>query len=210
MTTQTRPGGTALDVWPALPYAEWKETCATLQMWTQIVGKVKLALTPFLNEWWNVAFHLTARGLTTGLIPYQERAFEVRFDFVDHNLFIETDEGASKALSFLPRTVAAFYGEVMGMLQALGITVAINPVPCEVPNPIPCDDDAHTSRRSNEPILALQSELCGRGTGRARLLRLHLPGAGRLQGGVCPPGGGALRPQARRVHPALRGRAPGR
>jgi Family of unknown function (DUF5996) len=112
----------------------------------QIVGKVKLALTPFLNKWWNVAFHLTARGLTTGLIPYQERAFEVRFDFVDHNLFIETDEGATKALSLLPRTVAAFYGEVMGMLRALGITVAINPVPCEVPNPIPCDvNETHAS-----------------------------------------------------------------
>src|SRR5918912_3463876 len=105
MTTQTRPSGTALDVWPALPYAEWQETCATLHMWTQIVGKVKLALTPFLNEWWQVAFYLTARGLTTGFIPYRERAFEVRFDFIDHNLIIETSDGATKALSLLPRTV---------------------------------------------------------------------------------------------------------
>jgi hypothetical protein len=146
MNTQTRSGGTALDVWPVLPYAEWEETCATLHMWTQIVGKVKLALAPFLNEWWQVAFYLTARGLTTGLIPYRERAFEVRFDFINHNLFIETSDGAVKTLSLMPRTVAAFYGDVMAMLRALGITVTINPVPCEVPNPIPCDvNDMHAS-----------------------------------------------------------------
>jgi Family of unknown function (DUF5996) len=146
MNTQTRPGGIVPDVWPALPYAEWKETCATLHMWTQIVGKVKLALAPFLNEWWQVAFHLTARGMTTGLIPYADRAFEVRFDFIDHNLFIATSDGAVKTLSLMPRTVADFYGDVMGMLRALGITVTINPVPCEVPNPIPCDvNDMHAS-----------------------------------------------------------------
>jgi Family of unknown function (DUF5996) len=146
MRTQTQPGGPAPDAWPALAYVDWKETCATLQLWTQIVGKVQLALTPFLNEWWNVAFHLTARGLTTGLIPYQERAFEVRFDFVDHNLYIATDAGATKALALLPRTVAAFYSDVMAMLQALGISVAINPMPCEVPNPIPCDiNETHAS-----------------------------------------------------------------
>ena len=84
-------------------------------MWTQIVGKVKLALAPFLNEWWQVAFHLTARGLTTGLIPCRERACEVRFDFIDHNLSIETSDGAIKTLSLMPRTVAAFYGDVIGM-----------------------------------------------------------------------------------------------
>jgi hypothetical protein len=139
MSTPTRPSGTLPTVWPSLPYAAWKETCTTLQLWTQIVGKVQLALTPFLNEWWNVAFHLTARGMTTGLIPYRDRAFEMRFDFIDHNLSIDTDAGATKRLSLVPRTVAAFYAELMGALQALDITVAINPVPCEVPNPIPCD-----------------------------------------------------------------------
>jgi hypothetical protein len=144
--TQTRPGGSVPDLWPALPYAAWKETCTTLQLWTQIVGKVQLALTPFLNEWWNVALHLTARGMTTGLIPYEDRAFEVRFDFIDHNLCIEMDEGAIKALSLLPRSVAAFYGDIMAMLEALGITVDINPMPCEVPNPISCDvDGTHAS-----------------------------------------------------------------
>jgi hypothetical protein len=113
MTTQTRPGGTALDVWPALPYAEWKETCATLHMWTQIVGKVKLALTPFLNEWWNVAFHLTARGLTTDLIPYRERAFEVRFDFDDHNLF----EGAGPAAPVEPTRATTWPGAMLNVMS---------------------------------------------------------------------------------------------
>jgi hypothetical protein len=168
MTTQTRPGGTARDVWPALPYPEWKETCATLHMWTQIVGKVKLALAPFLNEWWQVAFYLTARGLTTGLIPYRERAFEVRFDFIDHNLFIEADEGASKALSLLPRTVAAFYGEVMGMLQALGLTVAINPLPASsMAWPIPracasssCCWSGRTPSARSSPAWACGSRAC--------------------------------------------------
>ncbi|MBV8455487.1 MAG: hypothetical protein JO122_02595 [Acetobacteraceae bacterium] len=146
MNRQNSPIAVDLDAWPPLPYAAWKETCETLQLWTQIVGKVQLALTPFLNEWWNIAFHLTARGLTTGLIPYRDRAFEVRFDFVDHNLVIETDEGATRALSLQPRAVAAFYGEVMGMLEALDIAVTINPVPCEIPNPIPCDvNEAHAS-----------------------------------------------------------------
>lgn len=128
-----------IDPWPSLPYDEWKDTLDTLHMWTQIVGKVKLELAPFLNEYWNVALHLTARGMTTGIIPYGDRAFEVRFDFVDHNLFIETSDGAIKALSLVPRSVADFYGDFMETLRALGISVSINTMPSEVPNPIPCD-----------------------------------------------------------------------
>jgi hypothetical protein len=125
--------------WPALPYNEWKDTCDTLHMWMQVVGKVKLALTPFLNEWWNVPFYLTVRGMTTGVIPYRERALQIDFDFTEHNLSIDTDDGERKALALIPRTVADFYGDFMDTLRALGIEVTIDPVPTEVPNPIPCD-----------------------------------------------------------------------
>ena len=88
--------------WPALPYQEWRDTCDTLHLWMQIVGKVKLALSPFQNEYWHVAFGLTARGLTTGVIPYRGRSFEVRFDFVDHNLFLHTSGSSSPAIGGTP------------------------------------------------------------------------------------------------------------
>ena len=115
-------------------------------MWTQIVGKVKLELSPFLNEWWNVTFEVTARGMTTGLIPYRDRAFQIDFDFVDHNLFIHTDGGATKTMALVPRTVADFYGDFLDILASTGIEVTINPVPTEVPNPISCDTDrVHSS-----------------------------------------------------------------
>jgi hypothetical protein len=111
--------------WPPLPWDEWKDTCETLHMWTQIVGKVKLELAPFLNEWWNVTFYLTARGMTTGLIPYRDRAFQVDFDFIDHNLFIQTDNGVIKAMSLVPR---------------------------EVPNPISCDVNRVHSSYDPDPV----------------------------------------------------------
>src|SRR5438105_5676029 len=90
-------------VWPALPYAEWKQTCATLHMWTQVVGKVKLALSPFLNEWWNVTFAVTARGLTTSTIPIGQRMFQVDFDFIDHNLWIHLSDGNSRSMPLVAR-----------------------------------------------------------------------------------------------------------
>ena len=115
-------------------------------MWTQIVGKVKLELAPFLNEWWQVAFHLSARGMTTGPIPYQGRAFEVIFDFLDHNLLVHSSDGRTETLPLIPRTVANLYAELMAALRALGIEVTINPVPCEVPDPVPChEDEVHAS-----------------------------------------------------------------
>jgi len=127
--------------WPALPFGAWQDTCETLHLWTQIVGKVKLALVPFLNEWWNVPLYLTARGMTTGLIPYGDRAFEIRFDFIDHNLSIQTSDGGTKLLPLIARPVADFYAEVMAALAALGIEVHITPLPVEIPDPIPCDED---------------------------------------------------------------------
>ena len=129
------------ECWPALPLESWKDTCATLHMWTQIVGKVRLRLTPLVNHWWNVPLYVTARGLTTTRIPYGQRAFEVWFDFIRHELVLETTDGTRKALPLAPRSVAEFYGEFMGMLRSAGIDVKIWRMPVEIPNPIPFDQD---------------------------------------------------------------------
>jgi hypothetical protein len=110
-------------------------------MWTQIVGKVKLVLSPFLNEYWHVAFQLTPRGLSTGNIPIRDRTFEIRFDFVDHDLYVETGDGEVSSMALQSRSVAEFYGDFMNMLGALGIDVTISTMPSEVPNPIPFDAD---------------------------------------------------------------------
>lgn len=127
------------ETWPALPLAEWHETLDTLHMWLQVIGKIKLELVPFLNEWWNVGLAVTATGLTTGLIPNGERAFQIDLDFIRHNLAIQTSDGAIKAMPLIPRSVANFYAELMATLGALGIDVTINTLPAEVPNPIRCD-----------------------------------------------------------------------
>ena len=129
------------ECWPALPLAAWAQTYATLHMWTQIVGKVRLALTPRVNHWWNVPLYVDARGLTTSAIPCEERAFEVRFDFVRHELVLETSDGRRKALPLVPRTVADFYAAFMALLRGAGIEVAIWRMPVEVPDPIPFDED---------------------------------------------------------------------
>jgi uncharacterized protein DUF5996 len=127
--------------WPALPYADWKSTQATLHMWMQVVGKVKLALTPFLNDWWNVTFFLTARGMTTSVIPGRDRTFQVDFDFIDHRLSISVSDGTSRTMQLAPRTVADFYREFMDHLQSLGIEVKINAHPVEVDDGIPFEED---------------------------------------------------------------------
>jgi hypothetical protein len=146
MNTQARLTGAELDAWPALPLAAWRDTYATLHMWTQIVGKVRLALSPPVNHWWHCTLYVTARGLTTSPIPYDTRTFEVSFDFIDHTLLIQTSDGSSKALGLFPRSVAEFYHELLGALRSLDIDVTINPLPQEVPNPIRCDqDDVHAS-----------------------------------------------------------------
>jgi hypothetical protein len=138
--------------WPALPYAEWRDTCQTLHLWTQIVGKVRLALTPYVNHWWQVPLYVSARGLTTSPIPYADGIFEVTFDFIDHNLCIATSQGGVKWLPLLPRSVAIFYQEFMRALAALGIDVRINTMPSEIANAIPCDEDHEHS--SYDPIYA--------------------------------------------------------
>src|SRR5947199_2335714 len=97
------------DSWPALPFSSWKDTCSTLHMWTQVVGKVRLALTPLVNHWWNVPLYVNARGLTTSLIPYQDREFELQFDFIRHQLVVEVSSGAVRKLPLVPRSVADFH-----------------------------------------------------------------------------------------------------
>jgi len=129
------------ECWPTLPLDSWKETYATLHMWTQMVGKVRLRLTPLMNHWWNVPLYVTARGLTTSRIPYGERAFELWFDFIRHQLVLETNDGILKTLPLGPRSVAEFYGEFMGMLRSAGIEAKIWRMPVEIPNPIPFDQD---------------------------------------------------------------------
>ncbi len=134
--------GTGVEsIWPPLPFQEWKESCETLQMWTQIAGKVKLELAPFLNQWWGVAFFVTPRGLTTATIPYGNRTFEINFDFIDHNLSIVTSDDSRKFVPLIPRSVADFYQEFMATLLALDIDVTINTMPVEIPDPIPFEEN---------------------------------------------------------------------
>jgi len=134
------------EVWPELPLEEWKDTYATLHMWTQIVGKVRLAQSPMENHWWQVPLYVTARGLTTSAIPYRHKTFEIDFDFITHNLLINVSDGTTKSIPLAPRSVADFYREVMDALRSLGIEVKIYTTPVEIPDPIPfTEDHAHAS-----------------------------------------------------------------
>jgi len=134
------------DRWPALPLAKWKDTYATLHMWMQIVGKVRLALCPNVNHWWGTAFYVTARGLTTSPMPYEKGIFEVHFDFINHALEIQTSLGETRTFRLVPRTVAAFYDEFMDALHSLGIHVKVWEMPVEVPRPVRFQlDEAHAS-----------------------------------------------------------------
>lgn len=129
------------DLWPALALEQWKDTCGTLHMWTQIVGKIRLALTPLINHWWNVPLYVTTRGLTTSPIPYRNTPLELYFNLLDHQLVLETSNGSRKQLQLTSMSVAEFYKEVMSMLLSSGIEVKIWRMPVEVPNPIPFDED---------------------------------------------------------------------
>jgi hypothetical protein len=132
--------------WPALPLSSWKDTRATLHMCTQIVGKVRLALTPKVNHWWNVPLYVTSRGLSTSQMPYAGRAFELRFDFLDHQLVLQSSDGVHKTLPLAPRSVADFYQQFMDMLRSARLDVKIWKMPVEIPDPIPFDrDQVHAS-----------------------------------------------------------------
>ena len=140
------------DLWPELPLEAWKDTYATLHMWTQIVGKVRLALSPKINHWWEVPLYVTSLGLTTSPIPYDGGIFEIYFDFIHHKLFMRTSQDAERVIALRPRSVADFYKEFMQYLESLGIHVKIWKMPCEVPNPIAFDQD--TEHASYDPEYA--------------------------------------------------------
>jgi hypothetical protein len=132
--------------WPVLVYDEWRDTQATLHRWTQIVGKIRLVQTPWVNHSWHVPFYLTARGLTTSPIAYESRIFEIDFDFVDHQLRIMTSEGRTETLRLAPRAVADFYQELFARLKALGLEISIRTMPSEIPDATPFDQDwAHAA-----------------------------------------------------------------
>ena len=130
-----------METWPELLYEAWQETRDTLHLWTQIVGKVKLELCPFLNQWWEIASHLTARGLNTGPIPWHGESFDIDFDFIDHRLAIRVSDGRIETIPLEPRTVADFYRLFTHALTTLGIDVKISTLPAEMQNGIPFEQD---------------------------------------------------------------------
>jgi hypothetical protein len=136
----TRQGGNQ-DAWPDLPYPAWRETCTTLHLWTQIVGKIRLSQTPWINHSWHVALYVTARGLTTSPIPYGERAFQIDFDFIDHVLRVETSDGPRWRMPLQAQSVADFRAAVMAALADLGIRVDIDEMPNELPDPVRFSED---------------------------------------------------------------------
>jgi hypothetical protein len=138
--------------WPALPLEAWQDTYATLHMWMQVVGKVALALATPINHSWAIAFHMTSRGITTGILHHGTRTFAIRFDFIDHQLVIEASDGERRVLPLASRTVADFYREVMASLEAMKLGVRIWPMPVEIPEPIRFDED--TIHRSYDPVFA--------------------------------------------------------
>jgi Family of unknown function (DUF5996) len=146
MDTPSASAAVSIDAWPALSLAGWQDTYATLHLWTQIVGKVRLALSPPVNHWWAVSLYITPRGLTTASIPYGTESFAVDFDFLDHLLWVRASTGGTRAMALYPRSVANFYREFLALLRALSIDVTINPLPQEIANPIPCDvDEEHAA-----------------------------------------------------------------
>jgi hypothetical protein len=146
-----KPAGSAqAESWPTLPYEAWQDTCATLHLWTQIVGKIRLAKTPWTNHSWHVTLYVTPRGLTTSSIPYDGRAFQIDFDFIEHALLIQTSDGAARRLALEPKSVADFYDQLLASLAELDLRVRIHGSPNEVANPIPFREDrAHAAYDAN-------------------------------------------------------------
>jgi len=140
------------DTWPELPCAAWRDTCATLHLWMQIAGKLRLAQTPWLNHSWHVALYVAARGMTTSAIAYGHRAFQVDVDFIDHLLRIETSDGARRQFSLKPQSVADFYAAVLRALADVGIDVAIDAVPSEIDGALRFDEDREHA--SYDPVYA--------------------------------------------------------
>ncbi len=129
--------------WPSLPFVEWQDTCDTLHLWTQIVGKTRMAFAPLENHFWNVALYVTPRGLTTSPIPAAREIFEVEFDFIAHKLLVRMSEGNTHSIALFPRSVADFYKEYVACLRSLGIDVTIHRTPSEFYDATPFDEDHH-------------------------------------------------------------------
>jgi Family of unknown function (DUF5996) len=140
--------------WPELPTAEWRETYATLHLWTQIIGKIRVARTPWLNHSWHVVLYVTARGLTTSPIPDGTRTFQIDFDLIDHDLRISTSDGETRRFALTGQSVASFYAAVMAALAELGIHIVIDEMPSELPEPIRFSLD--TKHASYDPDAVLR------------------------------------------------------
>jgi hypothetical protein len=140
------------ETWPALLLADWRDTAATLQLWTQIVGKLRVAQTPWLNHSWHSALYVTARGLTTSPIPYDDRVFDVEFDFIAHELVLRTDSGSVQRIPLRPKSVAHFYADVRAALAHLGVPCTIDRMPNELPDAVPFDEDR--VHQSYDPVYA--------------------------------------------------------
>ena len=143
------------DVWPKLPNTEWTDTLATLHLWAQIVGKVRLELSPWINHSWQAALYVTSRGLSTSPIPYGGKTFQIDFDLVDHRLLVATSDGSVVQSQLRAQTVADFYRDLMGALDSLGIDVSIYPVPNELEDPIPFPEDVQHSSYDPEQVRLL-------------------------------------------------------
>jgi hypothetical protein len=141
-----------VEIWPALPLDSWSETCATLHMWTQIVGKIRLVHSPWVNHSWHAALYVTATGLSTSPIPYDDRIFEIDFDFITHRITVQSSDGRTGGFGLEPQSVAAFYARLVEEMRRLDLRVAIRKTPNEVVDPIPFDrDEVH---RAYDPIYA--------------------------------------------------------
>ena len=138
--------------WPELSYTQWRDTAATLQLWTQVVGKVRLALTPWVNHSWHVTLYVTTRGLTTSPIPFGTENLEMEFDFIAHRLVLRSSRGDEQVIALAPRPVAEFYERVMHTLRGLGAEMVINEIPSELPEPVPFSEDY--THRSYDPVAA--------------------------------------------------------
>jgi hypothetical protein len=147
--------------WPAIPFPEWESTCDTLHMWTQVVGKTRMALTPLENHWWNVPFYVTPRGLTTSPVPSSHGTFAAEFDLIAHQLLICTSEGAERAIPLFARSVADFYTEYMACLRSLGIEVTIHRTPVEFDDPTPFDRDFHHASYDVKHVESFRRVLTG-------------------------------------------------
>lgn len=159
MTTGTAPGTTTPEAWPALRVADWADTRATLHMWLQVVGKVRMLHAPLVNHWWQVPFYVTPRGLGTSSIPYRGGLFDLEFDVVAHQLVVRSSSGGHRTVALEPQSVARFHERVMAALAELDIDAPIRPVPTEVDPAVPFAEDHHNDSYDGDAVAAFWRQL---------------------------------------------------